>query len=157
MQRRAGFTLIEVAIAVFIMMVLLLLAIPSLTGVLANRRLQRSLDALNQMVRLAQERSVQEHRPYLIEWQKDSVILRPESTLQGDSETPTATLALDKGHAYVLRLPAAIENDPLAQWIFWPSGACEPADVRFKGPEGLWEVNFSPLTARPRILRYATR
>jgi Tfp pilus assembly protein FimT len=40
MQRRAGFTLIEIAIAVFILMLLLLLAIPSVTGVLANRRLR---------------------------------------------------------------------------------------------------------------------
>ena len=76
MQRRAGFILIEIAIAIFILMILLLLAIPSVTGVLANRRLQGSLDAMNRIVRLAQEHSVQERRPYLIEWQKNSVILR---------------------------------------------------------------------------------
>ena len=64
---------------------------------------------------------------------------------------------LDKGHAYILRLPVALEKDPLAQWIFWPSGTCEPANVRFKGPDGSWEVNYSPLTARPDIVRYATR
>ncbi|MEO8043937.1 MAG: prepilin-type N-terminal cleavage/methylation domain-containing protein [Spartobacteria bacterium] len=157
MQRRAGFTLIEIAIAVFIVMLLLLLAIPSLTGVLANRRLQRSLDAMNQIVRMAQERSVQERRPYLIEWQRQSVILRPETIKESDSDKPTAALALDKGHAYLLRLPAALAKDPLAQWIFWPSGACEPANVRFKGPDGSWEVNYSPLTARPEIVRYAAR
>jgi type II secretory pathway pseudopilin PulG len=157
MQRRAGFTLIEIAIAVFILMVLLLLAIPSVTGVLANRRLQRSLDAMNKIVRMAQEHSVQEHRPYLIEWEKNSVILRPETSAENDPEAPTAALALDKGHAYVLWLPAALEKDPLPQWIFWPSGACEPANVRFKGPDGTWEVNYSPLTARPQIVRYAAR
>ena len=119
MQRRAGFTLIEVAIAVFILMLLLLIAIPSVSGVLANRRLQRSLDAMNKIVRMAQEHSVQEHRPYVIEWEKNSVILRPETSAEGDPEAPTATLALDKGNAYVLRLPAALEKDPLAQWIFW--------------------------------------
>ena len=100
MQRRAGFTLIEIAIAVFILMLLLLLAIPSVTGVLANRRLQSSLDAMNRIVRLAQEHSVQEHRSYLIEWQKKSVILRPESIAEGDPDVPTATLVLDKGQAY---------------------------------------------------------
>ena len=157
MQRRTGFTLIEVAIAVFILMLLLLLSIPSVSGVLANRRLQRSLDAMNQIVRLAQEHSVQERRPYLIEWQRNSVILRPEAIAEGDPEAPTATLALDKGHAYVLRLPAALVKDPLAQWIFWPSGVCEPANIRFKGPDGSWEVNYAPLTARPEIVRYATR
>jgi type II secretory pathway pseudopilin PulG len=157
MERRAGFTLIEIAIAVFILMLLLLLAIPSVSGVLANRRLQRSLDAMNQIVRLAQEHSVKERRPYLIEWQTKSVILRPETSAEGDPDAPTAALALDKGHAYVLRLPAALEKDPLAQWIFWPSGACEPANIRFKGPDGSWEVNYAPLTARPEIVRYATR
>jgi type II secretory pathway pseudopilin PulG len=157
MQRRAGFTLIEIAIAVFILMLLLLLAIPSVSGVLANRRLQRSLDAMNQIVRLAQEHSVQEHRPYLIEWQQTSVILRPESIAEGDAEAPAAALVLDKGHAYLLRLPAALEKNPLGQWIFWPWGACETANVRFKGSDGSWEVNYSPLTARPEIVRYAAK
>ncbi|CAN5431451.1 hypothetical protein BH18VER2_BH18VER2_00340 [soil metagenome] len=157
MRRPAGFTLIEIAIAVAILMLLLLLAVPSVTGVLANRRLQRSLDAMNQIVRMAQEHSVQERRPYLIEWQRQSIILRPETIAEGDPDKPTAALALDKGYAYVLRLPAALAKDPLAQWIFWPSGACEPANVRFKGPDGAWEVNYAPLTARPEIIRYATR
>lgn len=157
MPRRAGFTLIEIAIAVFILLLILLLAIPSVSGVLANRRLQRSLDAMNEIVRLAQERSVIERRPYLIEWQKKTVIVRPESPVETDPETPVASLELDKGHAYVLRLPAALEKDPLAQWIFWPSGTCEPANIQFKGPAGAWEVNYSPLTARPEIVRYATR
>ncbi len=157
MQRRAGFTLIEIAISVFILMLLLLLAIPSVSGVIANRRLQRSLDAMNEIVRLAQERSVLERRPYLIEWEKKAVILRPESRADGDPNGPVATLALARGQAYQLRLPAALEDHPLAQWIFWPSGACEPANVRFKGPDGAWEANYSPLTARPQIIRYATR
>ena len=136
-------------------MLLLLLAIPSITGVMADRRLQRSLDAMNQIVREAQERSVHERQPYLIVWQKDSVLLRPEAVEKADA--PVATLALDKGHAYLLRLPAALASNPLAQWIFWPSGTCEPANVSFKGPDGSWEVNYSPLTARPEIVRYAAK
>lgn len=157
MQRRAGFTLLEVAIAVSILILIALIAVPSVRGVLADRRLQRSLDALNQIVREAQERSVQEQRSYLIEWQKSSIVLRPESSREGDPAGPTTVLALDKGQAYVLRLPAALEKDPPSQWIFWPSGTCEPANVRFKSPDGLWEVNYSPLTARPEIVRYAPR
>src|SRR2546423_4732192 len=155
MRRSPAFTLIEIAISVFILMLLLLLAIPSITGVMADRRLQRSLDAMNQIVREAQERSVHERQPYLIVWQKDSVLLRPEAVEKADA--PVATLTLDKGHAYLLRLPAALASNPLAQWIFWPSGTCEPANVSFKGPDGSWEVNYSPLTARPEIVRYAAK
>lgn len=157
MQRAPGFTLIEIAISVFILMLLLLLAIPSVSGVMADRRLHRSLDALNEIVRQAQEHSVRERRPYLIVWQKKAIILRPEEISQDEGDAPVAMLALDKGHAFVLRLPAALEKKAAAQWIFWPSGTCEPANVRFKGPNGSWEVNYSPLTARPEIVRYAAK
>ncbi len=155
MQRRSGFTLLEIAISVAILIIITLVAVPSVRGVLADRRLQRSLDAMNQIVREAQERSVQEHRAYLIVWQKKAVILRPESIREGEATRPVARLALDKGHAFLLRLPAALEKGPLPQWIFWPSGTCEPANVKFKSPDGSWEVNYSPLTARPEIVRYA--
>jgi len=29
--------------------------------------------------------------------------------------------------------------------------------VRFKSGDGSWEVNYSPLTARPEMVRYAPR
>ncbi len=157
MQRTRGFTLIEVAISVFILMIIMLLAIPSVSGVLADRRLQRSLNAMNEIVRQAQDHAVRERRPYLVVWQKDNIILRPEAVDKSDPSAPVASLALDKGHAFLLRLPAALEKNPLAQWIFWPSGTCEPANVSFKGPDGSWEVNYSPLTARPEIVRYAAK
>ncbi|MBA3962108.1 MAG: prepilin-type N-terminal cleavage/methylation domain-containing protein [Chthoniobacterales bacterium] len=155
MHPARGFTLIEIAISVFILLIIMLLAIPSVSGVLADRRLQRSLAAMNDMVHQGQERAVHERRPYLIVWQKNSIVLRAES---GDvSAAPVAQLARDKAHVFLLRLPAALEKDPLAQWIFWPSGTCEPANVRFQGADGNWEVNYAPLTARPDIVRYAAK
>lgn len=157
MRRARGFTLIEIAISVFILMILILLAIPSVSGVLADRRLQHSLTAMNEIVRQAQEHSVRERRPYLIVWQKEAVILRPEALDKEQGETPVAQLALDKEHAFSLRLPAALEKEPLAQWIFWPSGTCEPANVSFQGSDGTWEVNYAPLTGRPEIVRYAAK
>src|SRR6266699_1370233 len=60
MRPRRAFTLIEIVITVFILMLVLLLAVPSLNGVLADKRLRRSLDGFNNLVRQAQERSVAE-------------------------------------------------------------------------------------------------
>ena len=160
MRRRAGFTLLEIAISVAILIFITLIAVPSLRGVLADRRLQRSLDAMNQIVRQAQERSVQEHRAYLIEWKRRAIILHPESIREGESASPVSRLALDRGHTFVLSeaaRQAAAEKKPLPQWIFWPSGVCELANVQFKSSDGSWEVNYSPLTARPEIVRYAAR
>jgi prepilin-type N-terminal cleavage/methylation domain-containing protein len=156
-RNRQAFTLIELAIAVFILLLILMLGVPSLNGVMADKRLRRSLDDLNQLVREAQERSMAERRPYLIVWDGNQIVLRPEALAKGESEEPVSRLRLAKGDAYVLELPAALREEPPAEWIFWPSGTCEPATVKFKGPNGSWTANYSTLTARPELAFYAAR
>ena len=142
--------------AVFILILVLFLGVPSLNGVLADRRLRRSLDELNRFVRMAQDRAVTERRTYLISWQKDHLILRPEGVMKDEDPEPVATLQLRKGDAYVLNLPAALTDDPPADWAFWPSGTCEPAIVTYKGVDGSWTANYGALTARAEIANYAT-
>ena len=157
MQRFRAFTLIEIALSISILLLLLLLAVPSLSGVIANRRLKQSLDSFNQLVRQAQERSVTERRAYLIVWGKNSVLLRPEVFGEGEEEKGTAVFRLPKGSWIRVSLPAALLGKPPAEWIFWPSGTCEPAIVQFKGPAGTWTADYSPLTAQPELTQYATR
>ena len=157
MQRRDGFTLVELAIAVVIMLVVLLLAVPSLTGVLADKRLRRSLDGVNKLVLQAQERSISERRSYLIVWRDKEFALRPEGFVQGESRKPVATLAFQKGDSFTLSFPAAIEEEPPSEWIFWPSGNCEPAVVTYRGANGAWKAKYSALTARPELISYVVR
>ena len=157
MRRFRGFTLIEIVLSVFILMLLLLLAVPSLSGVLANNRLRRSLNGFNNLVRQAQERSVAERRAYLIVWREKGVLLRPEVVAKDQETAATVELKLDRGEALTLKLPAAVTKTPPAEWIFWPSGTCEPATVQFKGAAGSWTANYLPLTARPELTNYATR
>ena len=157
MQRFRAFTLIEIALSVFILLLLLLLAVPSLSGVIANRRLKQSLDSFNQLVRQAQERSVTERRAYLIVWGKSSVVLKPEIFTKDEEEKATAVLRLPKGSWIKVSLPAALIGKPPAEWIFWPSGTCEPAIVQFRGPAGTWTADYSPLTAQPELTQYAAR
>ena len=157
MQRFRAFTLIEIALSIFILLLLLLLAVPSLSGVIANRRLKQSLDSFNQLVRQAQERSVTERRAYLIVLGKNSVLLRPETFTDNEEEKPAAVFRLSKGNWIKILLPAALMSKPPAEWIFWPSGTCEPATVQFRGPAGAWTANYSPLTAQPELTQYAAR
>jgi type II secretory pathway pseudopilin PulG len=156
-QRFRAFTLIEIALSIFILLLLLMLAVPSLTGVIANRRLKQSLDSFNQLVRQAQERSVTERRAYLIVWGKNTVLLRPEVFAEGEEEKPTVMLSLPKGSWMKISLPAALLGKPPAEWIFWPSGTCEPATVQFRSPAGAWTANYSPLTVQPELTQYAAR
>ncbi len=157
MQRFRAFTLIEIALSIFILLLLLMLAVPSLSGVIADRRLKQSLDGFNQMVQQAQQHSVTERRPYLLVWGKNSVFLRPEVPAKDDETKPIAVFRLGKGTSVRLLLPAALEGKHPAEWIFWPSGNCEPASVQFKGPAGTWTANYSPLTAHPELTQYAAR
>jgi len=156
-QRARGFTLIEIALGIFILLLLLMLAIPSFTGVIANRRLKQSLDDFNNLVHRAQELSVAERRPYLIAWDKNDVIVRPEAFAEGEQTNAKAEFRPARGSILRLSLPMALAEKYPAEWIFWPSGTCEPAIVRFQGPAGSWTANYSPLTARPEITNYAVR
>jgi len=156
-QRFRAFTLIEIALSLFILMLLLMLAVPSMTGVVASRRLKQSLDGFNDLVRQAHERSVTERRPYIIVWGKNSVLLRPETFAEDEEAKPTAVFHLNNGTLLRLSLPAALAAKHPPEWIFWPSGNCEPAIVQFKGPAGLWTANYSPLTAQADVTQYAAR
>lgn len=147
----------EIAIAVFIMLLVLMLAVPSMNGLMADRRLRRSLDQMNNLVRSAQEHSVNERRAYLIEWEKEQIVLRAEAFAEGETKAPLSVLKVQRGDAFMLNLPAALTENPPPEWIFWPSGACEPAVVSFKGTNGTWTANYSALTARPEISHYAAR
>ena len=157
MQRFRAFTLVEIALSIFILMLLLMLAVPSLTGVIASRRLKQSLDGFNNLVREAHQRSVTERRSYLIVWGKGGVLLRPEVFAEDEEVKPTAEFRLNKGTVLKLSLPVALVGNHPTEWIFWPSGNCEPATIQFKGPAGLWTANYSPLTTQPEITQYAAR
>jgi hypothetical protein len=145
------------ALAIFILLLLLMLAVPSFTGVIANKRLKQSLDQFNDLVRQAQTRSVTERRPYLIVWGKNNVAVRPEAFAEDEEAKAKAEFRLSRGSTLRLSLPVALMEKYPAEWIFWPSGACEPATVRFQGPAGSWTANYSPLTGRPEITSYAVR
>jgi prepilin-type N-terminal cleavage/methylation domain-containing protein len=111
MQRQNGFTLIEITIAIVILVVALLIAVPSLTGVLADRRLRRSRDDVNRLGVQAQERSISERRAYLIVWRDKQFALRRKNSSRRGSETGVEC-EVAKGGLSPLSLPAAIEEEP---------------------------------------------
>ena len=157
MRHSLGFTLIEIVLAVFILMLVLLLAVPSLNGVLADRRLRQSLDSFNKLVARAHEHSVAEHRPYLVVVGKKSIEVHPEVLTPDDDPGPIADMPLSDRDSLKLSFPAAVTKDPPPEWIFWPAGVCEPAVVEYHGRAGAWSVTYSALNARPEITKYAPR
>lgn len=157
MRRNGGFTLIELAIAVVILLIIIALAVPSMNGVLADRRLRRSLDGFNSLVRQAHERSIAERRPYLILWRDGKVGVRPEAPMHGEDRGPVAVWNLNKGESMKVSFPAAMMEETPLEWVFWASGNCEPAVVSFRGKSGGWTAKYSALTARAEIVSYVAK
>jgi len=156
-DRPEGFTLIELAIAVVILLLLMTLAVPSVQGVMADRRLRRSLDQFNAIVREARERSVTERRAYLVVWDKGKIGLRPEALNRGERPEPVLKWKLAKGESVGIKFPAALAEDPPAEWIFWPSGNCEPVEITYRGKDGTWSANYSALTGRAEMVAYVAK
>src|SRR5919201_918710 len=152
MQRQRGFTLVEIIIAVFILALLFALAIPSLNGVLADKRLHRSLDRFNDLVRQAHERSLAEHRAYLIVWNDTFISLQPAAFLKTEQHQPIDSIPIERHDRWSLELPAALMKKMPAEWIFWESGVCEPARVRFVSNDGSWTIEYSALSALGELI-----
>jgi len=152
-----AFTLVEIIIAVSILVVVLMMAIPSLSGVIADRKLRASLDEFNKLVHEAQDRSVNEHRPYLIVWSSKDIFVQAEAFAKDEDRKPVANFVLEEGSAITLTLPAALTPKPAGEWIFWPTGTCEPATVKFEGRPGTWTANYSALTGQGELANYVAK
>jgi prepilin-type N-terminal cleavage/methylation domain-containing protein len=157
MSRLRGFTLIEIVIATTIMLIILLLAVPSLTGVLADKRLRRSLDGFTKLVNEARERSVAEHRSYLLVLDGKKLTLRPEILLKGEKPPPPSPLPLGSSDSLKISFPAALTEEQPNEWVFWPTGTCEPAVVEFRGRDGSWTASYAGLSPRPDLSNYVAR
>jgi type II secretion system protein H len=155
--RRQGFTLVEIVIVIFILLLILGVAIPSLSGVFADKRLHHSLDRFNELVREAHERALADRRAYLIAWSDHDIRLQPATFLKDEPQNPTDTMVIGRGDKWHLHLPAALTGQTPPEWIFWESGVCEPARVTFSSGDGSWTADYSPLTGLADVLAYAPR
>ena len=147
MSRRAGFTLIEICLALLIGMCLMALAVPSISGMLREQRLRRSFEAFDGFVRTAQLKSITERRAYVMVWTDSGIELVPVERTETEPAEPER-FTFEQDQVFNIERPAALTKKPVAEWIFWKSGTCEPAVISFSGPAGKWVVNYNPLTAR---------
>ena len=136
------------------------LAVPSLTGQMSRRRLQASFDQLGDLASQAREHAMREGRPYLLAWDKAGAVRLFPAELNAEArrkQGPTATLlpAAAAGQ-YRLFRPSALTSDPSAEWTFWPTGTCEPVIVKFEGKGGNWEAVYNPLSGRGSLSRFIT-
>ena len=152
---KAGFTLLEVSLAIMIALLIMAIAIPSLTGAMGKSKAQDAFSAFDDMVQEAHFRSMQEGRNYVIVWGRDKeVIVRPEEPSNRGEAQGLRQWNIQKEEALELHLPAALiakGATPDAIWTFWSNGVCEPAEIRYAGAAGKWKAVYSPFTVQAEV------
>ncbi len=164
-RRQRAFTLLEITIVIFLILLLLGIAMPSMSGQLSRQRLQGTFDRFDTLALTAQKRSVAEKRPYTLVWTRDGTVQVYPANLPADERKkhgPTAALVpagptTARTEHYALARTAALAADPAGVWTFWPSGNCEPVDVRYEGPAGRWEAVYNPLSAKADLKTFLAR
>jgi len=154
--RRAAFTLLEICLTLMIGMILLLLAVPSVVGLLADQHLHESYARFEKLAGQARLESLREQTPMAIVFDSHAVLLC-SAHRDAHGERPVLDrLNLAEDEAFDLNRPAAFLAKPAAEWVFWPNGTCEPVIVSYKGPGGQWQVSFDALTTRGTFLHSET-
>jgi prepilin-type N-terminal cleavage/methylation domain-containing protein len=150
-NRRSGFTLIEICLAVAIALIMLMIAIPSISGVLSQKKTNQPFDTFDQMVKTAQSRSLSEGRPYCISWEKGEIVLRPTASVTKAEANGVERISLSDQETYSLELPAAMVKKAPMMWVFWPTGTWEAATVTYKGPDTAWKAIYRPLKSKAEV------
>jgi len=150
---RTAFTLLEICLTLTIGAVLMLLAVPSVAGLLAEQRLHESYERFQKFADNARAHSLREQQPYTLVWQRHGIALIGVERDAHGEPVVVDQMGFDKDEVFDLERPAALTKKPAAEWTFWPSGVCEPAIVSYKGPSGHWRVSFSALTSRGIFIR----
>ncbi len=160
-RHRRGFTLIEMCVVLCLAVMLISVALPSLSGQLGRRRLQDASDRLDALTTRARENSVAEGRPYQLVWEKGGAIAlypadAPDTVRRKNGPVSALTPTAANEH-YTLIRGASLAGNPAPVWTFWPTGNCEPVSVRYQGTGGEWEVVYSPLSGRGTFTRFVAR
>jgi type II secretory pathway pseudopilin PulG len=155
-SRRAGFTLLEICLALAIGVMLILLAVPSISGLLAEQRLKQSFERFDQLVAVAKLKSMTEQRTYTLAWDHKGIAVRALGTRDsGNEDDAENRLVFEKDESFELIRPGALLKDAPSEWAFWRNGICEPAQISFHGQAGSWLVSYDPLTARGTFVNSA--
>jgi type II secretory pathway pseudopilin PulG len=149
--RRSGFTLLEICLALVIIVTVILLIVPSVSGLFAEQRLKRSYERLDQLVAATTIRSMSEKRSYALVWENHGIRSVPLEGKPGSDESSQG-LHWSDDEKFELQLPTALGSRSKAQWVFWSNGTCEPAIIAFQGSAGSWAVRYDPLTVHGQFL-----
>jgi prepilin-type N-terminal cleavage/methylation domain-containing protein len=145
-SRNHGFTLLEMGLVLFIILVLAGITIPFASGLITEERLRGSTRDLQLLARTARRLAVSENRPYQIELAAGGFALEPYPAVEKEA-LKTFQLAADVEYTIQRWGDKELRKPEAEPWIFQPTGLCEPLHFHFRRGAGWIEFTFNPLTA----------
>ena len=160
----AGFTLLELCIVVFIMVLMLGIAAFSFQGMDGEQTMRRPASELQALAKEAIRRAGLYEQPQIIVFDKTGFVMRYRSDADFDPKTETrqewehVVKVPERMHILIKHwdstrwLPAAGER-----WIISAGGFCEQLQVRFELGESFLQMEFDPLSgsAKDESMRIA--
>jgi prepilin-type N-terminal cleavage/methylation domain-containing protein len=153
-----AFTLIELMLAVAIALVIFGVAIPSMMGLSAEKRLRATFERFDELARSAQLRAISQQRSWTLVWQPGVITLQPDEPSSeerlGGGDGLVESLSYGENESYTIERPASLlpARDTPPEWTFWRSGTCEPVIVGYSGPDGDWTAQYNPLTGHGELI-----
>jgi type II secretory pathway pseudopilin PulG len=156
LRPNAGFTLFEICLALFIVLLVLAAAIPATSGLLAEQNLRGEVRELVLFAKTARRQAIQEQRPYQITFSPAGFILEPLAPPVTEKAAPEAAAPFEPlvstlPSGTVLTLQRWGDKDWIKpkeeRWIFQGTGLTEPLSFRFQRGESWIEIDLNPLTA----------
>lgn len=142
--RPRGYTLIEIALVLAIMVMIIGAAIPLSSGFMREQRLRDPVRELLILAKTARTEAMTTGRATAVVFEKGGFGLQ-----RPGAEELAESYRLPPGMSYTL-MPFGSEKAarPDGQtWIFQPTGMCEPVTFRLVEDDAWMEVTFDPLTA----------
>lgn len=135
-SRSAGFTLLEIIVAMALTLLVIGIAAVSISGVRAEDQLRRAAAVIETTAR-----------------QNLMQALNSQQTVRMDLTAGAFGAGNEFGGMLLVRRygESAFRKPRRGEaWEFSPTGICEPIEVRISGPAGQIEIGFDPLTACAR-------
>jgi prepilin-type N-terminal cleavage/methylation domain-containing protein len=149
-QRRStqqGFTLLEMLIVIGLMLVLVGSAVLSFASLEETNELKGPIEKLRNMAKYANRAAVVQGSPVVIAFNKDGF-----GVMGGDAgDLGNCSLPKDMKLNFTRwnggrRFMSTVDLN----WVFFPTGICEPYTFQFVTPDGTTELDFNPLTGSVR-------
>jgi len=149
LRLRDGYTFLEVALALGIVIVVFLTAVPLVGSSFQERKLRDAVQAVSEFVLETRTASARENR-------RIAIRMEPDGLIDAAPETTALSVAFPEGVEVTVPGPrrkwVGLDGQ---MWYFSPIGTVTPITMRFAIEDRWIEVDFDFLTGRVAEERYA--